>query len=112
MKKRLLLGPGWGLAICLMAAFCARPGMSLDLTAGQMGKKSNGPFEVIVQSNVRVAMRDGTKLACDLYLPANAGKAVKGKHPTLLARTPYNKTGQAAEARWFAGHGYAVILND
>src|SRR5579862_6008471 len=68
------------------------------------------PYEVVVTKDIRVPMRDGTKLALDLYLPAKDGKPVEGKHPTLLARTPYNKNGQAAEARWFAARGYAVVL--
>jgi len=52
------------------------------------------------------------KLALDLYLPAHNGQLAVGKHPTLLARTPYNKNGMAAEARWFAARGYAVAVND
>src|SRR5207253_253651 len=40
------------------------------------------------------------------------GKPLPGRHPTLVARTPYNKNSAAAEARWFASHGYAVVLND
>jgi uncharacterized protein len=70
------------------------------------------PYEVVVTKDIHVPMRDGTKLALDLYLPAKDGKPVEGKHPTLLARTPYDKNGQAKEARWFAARGYAVVLND
>ncbi len=69
-------------------------------------------YEVVVEKDLRIATRDGTKLALDLYLPAKDGKPLPGKHPTLLCRTPYNKNGQAAEARWFAARGYAVVLND
>jgi putative CocE/NonD family hydrolase len=68
--------------------------------------------EVVVQKNVQVAMRDGTRLAADLYLPARAGELLPGKHPTLLSRTPYDKNGVTAEARWFAARGYAVVIND
>lgn len=68
--------------------------------------------EVVVAKDVRVTVRDGTPLALDLYLPARDGKPLAGRHPTLLARTPYNKNGQAAEARWFAARGYAVVVND
>jgi putative CocE/NonD family hydrolase len=57
-------------------------------------------------------MRDGTPLALDLYLPVKDGQPLAEKLPTLLARTPYNKNGQAAEARWFAARGYAVVVND
>jgi len=77
-----------------------------------LAAKSQAPYEVFVQNDLRIPVRDGTKLALDLYLPAKDGKPVKGKHPTLLARTPYNKNGLAAEARWFAARGYAVVVND
>jgi putative CocE/NonD family hydrolase len=68
--------------------------------------------DVIVAKDIRVPVRDGTRLALDLYLPAQDGRALPGKHPTLLARTPYDKNGSAAEARWFAARGYAVVVND
>src|SRR5437763_364403 len=70
------------------------------------------PSEVVVRKDVRVPVRDGTELALDLYLPAKDGRPVAGKLPTLLARTPYDKNGVAAEARWFAARGYAVAVND
>jgi putative CocE/NonD family hydrolase len=57
-------------------------------------------------------MRDGTRLALDLYRPARDGRPLPGRFPTLLARTPYNKNGTASEARWFAARGYAVVVND
>jgi uncharacterized protein len=74
--------------------------------------RSEARFEVVVEKDVLVPVRDGTKLALDLYVPAQAGRPLPGKHPTLLARTPYNKAGTAAEARWFAARGFAVVVND
>jgi putative CocE/NonD family hydrolase len=82
--------------------------LPLFLQAGQ----SQALSEVLVQQDIRVPVRDGTKLSLDLYLPAQHGKAIEGKHPTLLSRTPYNKNAVAAEARWFASRGYAVVVND
>jgi putative CocE/NonD family hydrolase len=88
--------------------------VALPLSApGQAPKGKNpGPYEVAVQKNHQIPMRDGVKLGVDLYLPAKNGKPLDGKHPTLLCRTPYDKNLQAAEGRWFASHGYAVVLND
>src|SRR5438093_445082 len=74
--------------------------------------KSEAQFDVVVEKDVRVAVRDGTKLALDLYLPAREGKPIGDKLPVLLSRTPYNKNGMTAEARWFAARGYAVVVND
>jgi predicted acyl esterase len=51
----------------------------------------------------RVAMRDGVKLATDVYVPENGGP----RFPTILLRTPYNKSGNAAIAATAARFGYA-----
>lgn len=69
-------------------------------------------FDVVVETNVMVATRDGTKLAVDLYRPARGDKAVEGRFPTLLTRTPYNKKGVATEGRYYAQRGYVVVAND
>src|SRR5438552_3914860 len=58
--------------------------------------------EVVIRKDVTVPMRDGIPLAVDLYLPGRDGRPLDGRLPTLLARTPYNKNGMVAEARWFA----------
>jgi putative CocE/NonD family hydrolase len=74
--------------------------------------RSQPRYDVVVQKDVRVPVRDGTRMALDLYLPARDGQALADRYPTLLARTPYNKDGMAAEARWFAARGYSVVVND
>src|SRR5205807_8408483 len=74
--------------------------------------RSTPRHEVAVEKDVRVAVRDGTRLALDLYLPARDTRPLPGRHPTLLSRTPYNKDGTVAEAHWFAARGYAVVVND
>ncbi len=60
-----------------------------------------------ISKDVMVPMRDGVRLAADVYLPA-----ASGKYPALLARTPYNKDAGAAEARRFAAAGYVVVVQD
>ena len=37
------------------------------------------------------ALRDGVKLATDVYRPARNGKAVAGRFPVILERTPYGR---------------------
>ncbi len=69
-------------------------------------------LEVTVTKNVMVAMRDGVKLATDLYRPSRSGVAAPGKFPVLMSRTPYNKDGGEAEARGFAQAGYIVVVQD
>ncbi|MDR3633368.1 MAG: CocE/NonD family hydrolase [Isosphaeraceae bacterium] len=74
--------------------------------------KRPGEFEVVVEKNLTISARDGTKLAADVYRPGRGGKPLDGKYPTLLTRTPYNKEGAAGEGRYYAERGYAVVAND
>ena len=77
---------------------------------------------VVVDRDVMVAMRDGVRLATDIYRPALAGPL-----PLLLERTPYDKRGanhgdRTADdpvprskpelARQFAAAGYVVAVQD
>jgi predicted acyl esterase len=55
----------------------------------------------------RVAMRDGIRLATDVYLPR-----AEGAYPVILVRTPYNKDGMAQLGQAAAQAGYAVVLQD
>jgi uncharacterized protein len=48
--------------------------------------------DVVVIRDVMVPMRDGVCLATDVTLPAQDGKALFGPFPTLLHRTPYDKS--------------------
>ena len=61
-----------------------------------------------------VPMRDGTRLATDVYRPAIDGEVVDGRHPTILCRTPYDKTDRRYSeiADYFVPFGYAVCLQD
>jgi putative CocE/NonD family hydrolase len=61
-----------------------------------------------VEKKVMVAMRDGVKLATDVYLPAGSTE----KLPVVLARTPYNKDGMKSFGDYFAAHGYAFVVQD
>ncbi|MGZ8266132.1 MAG: CocE/NonD family hydrolase [Burkholderiales bacterium] len=41
-------------------------------------------YEVLVERDIMLAMRDGVRLATDLHRPAHAGEAVSGAFPVLL----------------------------
>lgn len=77
-----------------------------------------GEFDVIVQRDVMVAMRDGVSMATDIYLPAKNGKPLAKRAPVILERTPYGKSGQSSRhasaeiANIYASHGYAVVFQD
>ena len=70
-------------------------------------------YEVEVQRDIRVPMRDGVHLATDFYVPARNGKPIAGKLPAVLLRTPYNKTAWGTKiVRFFAEHGYLSVTQD
>ncbi|MCX7825138.1 MAG: CocE/NonD family hydrolase, partial [Verrucomicrobiae bacterium] len=69
-------------------------------------------FDVIVRTNVMVAMRDGVKLATDLYLPAKNGVVVAEKFPVILTRLPYNKNGSKRFGEYYAARGYVFVAQD
>lgn len=74
-------------------------------------------FEGNVTANVMVPMRDGVKLATDVYRPARQGKPVDGRFPIILSRTPYNKsvnpiTRLDVAGRFYAERGYVFVAQD
>tara|TARA_B110000116_G_C16798901_1_gene568848 strand:- start:3549 stop:5402 length:1854 start_codon:yes stop_codon:yes gene_type:complete len=76
---------------------------------------AQAPYDVVqVESNLMVPMRDGIRIATDIFRPAKNGELVAEKFPIVLQRTPYNKTGTrlVESARFFASHGYVVALQD
>ena len=62
-------------------------------------------YDFVVHRNVPVPMRDGVRLAADVYLPARGGQAVEGRFPVVMERTPYDKTNRYGEGRYFARRG-------
>jgi putative CocE/NonD family hydrolase len=77
-------------------------------------------------SDVMVAMRDGVRLATDVYIPAGPAGAPP-RFPVILERTPYNKAapsrsertpatstplGRAEVAAFFTKRGYVVVYQD
>jgi putative CocE/NonD family hydrolase len=87
----------------------------LTIACGMQASQSVELYDsVLFGKDVMIAMRDGTKLATDIYRPARSGVAVSDRLPVLLQRTPYNKEagGLIANAKFFAQHGYVVALQD
>ena len=69
-------------------------------------------MNILIEKNVMVSMRDGVKLATDVYRPAEGGP-----FPVLLARLPYNKElpatmQNAIDAPRAVQAGYAVVFQD
>src|SRR5690606_13912423 len=85
------------------------PALAADEDAAAQAK-----FAAIAESKtmLMVPMRDGVKLATDVYL----SKQGKGPYPTIFIRTPYNFNKLAGSqlelAIKFIEHGYAVVIQN
>ncbi len=86
----------------------------LLLATGLYGGEA-GTYQVRLEHNVMAPMRDGVRLATDVYLPTQDGQVLDERLPTILMRTPYSKgAGEKGngDARYFASWGYAVVFQD
>ena len=87
-----------------------------------MAGRSETLYEVAIERDVMVAMRDGVRLAADVHRPVG-----DGPFPVLVERTPYGKHKESlrertlkhpqpmkrdAVAAYFVRHGYVVIIQD
>ncbi len=80
---------------------------SLRLAAEPDSLVSQPRFEVTVEKNVGVPMRDGLALATDIYRPE-----AEGRFPVVLVRTPYKKELNELQARFYARRGYVFAVQD
>jgi predicted acyl esterase len=67
-------------------------------------RASRTEFDVHLIENVMLSMRDGVRMAADIYRPARDGRPLADRRrPVLLHRTPYNKVETEAtsgQCRW------------
>jgi len=96
-----------------VAGFSFVVGLLVLLAAGiPFRAQTDIRYGIAETKDVMVAMRDGVKLAADIYHPTQNGQLVEGKFPVILLRTPYNKEGSTQIANSFVPHGYVVIVED
>jgi putative CocE/NonD family hydrolase len=69
-------------------------------------------YDYIVTPNVMAPMRDGVRLATDVYLPARNGQPVEGQWPVILYRVPYGTPHPARRGEFFARNGYVFLAQD
>ncbi|HIE51077.1 MAG TPA: CocE/NonD family hydrolase [Armatimonadetes bacterium] len=74
-----------------------REGMAISFALAAFGRRET----------VMVPMRDGVRLATDIYLPPG-----KGPFPVLLTRTPYGKGSGQPHVGVALRAGYAVVIQD
>jgi predicted acyl esterase len=58
-----------------------------------------------------LSLKDGTRLATDIYVPKNIFKK-RGKCSTILIRLPYWKDSLSILAYTYASYGYVVVMQD
>ncbi|MER3436656.1 MAG: antibiotic hydrolase, partial [Chloroflexota bacterium] len=73
-------------------------------------------YGIVIAKDVMIPMRDGVRLAADIYRPAVNGEPVPGRFPTILGRTSYDKTSPwlwvEPVANFFTPRGYVVVIQD
>jgi uncharacterized protein len=70
---------------------------------------------MVIQRKVMVAMRDGVRLACDIYRPARNGEAETAPLPTILIRTSYDRAAPRyvqTIADYFTPRGFVTVQQD
>ena len=71
-------------------------------------------YDVAVERDTMIPVRDGVRLATDIYFPSSIGLRAPGRFPALVERIPYDKDAArfVLPARFFAQHGYVVLMQD
>jgi len=75
---------------------------------------SQAIYGVNLSKDLMVPTRDGIRLASDVFRPARDGESLPGPFPTILCRTPYDKTDKryVEIADFFTPRGYVTVLQD
>jgi putative CocE/NonD family hydrolase len=110
---KLLLALLYCAAISSVSLAAPALGQPDIIVAAATGAVDDSTYDVAEFRDVMVPMRDGVRLATNIYLPARNGAAIAGRFPVILDRTPYNKdVGGPAAAKALVPHGYAVVYQD
>lgn len=84
--------------------WCVALGATLAVLGDQSTRTTLGEVRV---ETVQVPLRDGVKLATDIYRDSATSRA-----PVALMRTPYNKERAKGAAERFAAAGYVAVVQD
>ena len=75
---------------------------------------SHQEYDVQCESGFMMPMRDGVRLATDVYFPTVNGQRAEGPFPVILERTPYDKASarNVTKGKYFARRGYVCAIQD
>jgi len=121
MRLRILIAASLFACLCIFLSGAEERDMSSAAATPASGTHSSDTveqtppadarYEMRVEFDQRVKMRDGVELSVDVYRPE-----APGRFPVILRRTPYVKTGGGARAveriRHFVSHGYVYVAMD
>ncbi len=73
---------------------------------------SKPEYGVSISKDLMPPMRDGVRLASDVYRPALDGEPITGSFPTILQRTIYDKDSArfVSSASYFCKRGYTAVV--
>ena len=115
MKCRFVL---IGVATACILSFMASAAAAQDLVSkpGVYSGYSRAKYDGVKLTSQYVTMRDGTKIALDIYRPTLKGVEASEKFPVVWMNTPYNRrggqSGDAGAVLALARYGYAVVAAD
>jgi len=79
---------------------------------GQYEGYSTETYDGVERTSFYIEMRDGVKLAADLYRPTKNGVVADEQLPVVWSHTPYNRRGRATPQETLIKHGYNVAVVD
>jgi len=85
-----------------------REGFEELLTAKEVDPLLSKPDYGIRRETIMIPMRDGVRLATDLYFPVSKQKTF----PVILIRTPYKKDMNELDGKYYAQRGYITAIQD
>ena len=83
LPRLLLLA---GIAACAVPIASAQPQSQAQIAEARKALEDEIESVAIVERKVMVTMRDGKRMAADIYRPKDTSK----KYPIIFVRTPYN----------------------
>ena len=86
MKLKLLCVALGTMGALFHAVAQPRPGVDPKVIAEHTATEKELESLAVVERKVMVTMRDGKRMAADIYRPKDASK----KYPIIFVRTPYN----------------------
>jgi putative CocE/NonD family hydrolase len=111
MNQRISIGIATAvMAVMLASAFAQTPAQVSK--PGRYSGYSTATYDGVERTSFYIPMRDGVKLAADLYRPTRNGMVASEKLPVIWSHTPYNRRGRATPMEALIKHGYNVAVVD